>query len=139
MEGTFQGTGFTELDLDQDPQAEVKNKTGKFYEADLHKACDRAHVKVYETVTITSISRQTGNKLHAQKKKPLHQVSIQQQTNTTQLNQELLRKLMNMMMLHYLEENPWLLNQKETIYGYEYLGVSTATGHTNESKLKQTT
>ena len=47
MEGTFEGTGLTELYLDQDPQAELKKK-GNSDEADLQKAYARAQGKYYE-------------------------------------------------------------------------------------------
>ena len=38
MEGMFEGTGLTALDLDQDPQAALKNKIVNFNEADIQKA-----------------------------------------------------------------------------------------------------
>ena len=60
MEGMFKGTCLTELDLDQDPQAALKNKIGNFYEADIQKAYARVQWKDDETVTITSISLKLG-------------------------------------------------------------------------------
>ena len=56
MESMFKGTGLTALDLYQDPQYDLKNKIGNFYEADLHKAYDWAPGKDNETVIITSAS-----------------------------------------------------------------------------------
>ena len=38
MEIMFKGTGITELDLDQDHQASVKNQMVTFDEADFHKS-----------------------------------------------------------------------------------------------------
>ena len=49
MEGMFKGTCLTELDLDQDPQAVLKNKMGNFDEADLHKYYAPAQGKDYKS------------------------------------------------------------------------------------------
>ena len=68
MESMLEGTGLTSLDIYQDPQAALKNQMGTFDEVDIHKACARAQVKDYETVTITSISHQIGRKLKEQAK-----------------------------------------------------------------------
>ena len=54
MEGMFRGTGITELDLDQDPQASLKNKTGKFDKAYIQKPYAQAQGKYDEIVTILS-------------------------------------------------------------------------------------
>ena len=53
----FVGTGLKELDLYQDPRSALKNKIGKFDEADLQKAYARERGKYDETVTISSRSR----------------------------------------------------------------------------------
>ena len=45
MEGMFKGTDLTELDLDQELQAALKNKIGNFDEADLQKAYTQAQGK----------------------------------------------------------------------------------------------
>ena len=50
----FEGTGITALDLNQEPQAVLKNDMGKFYQSYLHKAYAQAWGKDYETVTIAS-------------------------------------------------------------------------------------
>ena len=52
----FKGTGFTALNLDQDPRALLKNKMGNFDEADLQKSYAQAQVKDDETVNIASRS-----------------------------------------------------------------------------------
>ena len=51
----FEGTSLTEIYLDQDPQAALKNKMGKFDEADIQKAYARTQGKYDETVTIAII------------------------------------------------------------------------------------
>ena len=56
MESMFKGTGLMALDLYQDPQSDLKDKIGNFYEADLHKAYAWARGMDNETVTITSAS-----------------------------------------------------------------------------------
>ena len=38
MEGMFEGTGPTKLNLDKDPQSTLKDKIGNFDEVDLQKA-----------------------------------------------------------------------------------------------------
>ena len=58
----FKGTGLTELNLNQEPQADLKNKMGNFYETDLHKVYAWAQGKYDETVTIASRLRQIGSK-----------------------------------------------------------------------------
>ena len=58
MEGMFEGTGPTKLNLDKDPQSTLKDKIGKFDEVDLQKSYAWAQVKYDERVTITVISRQ---------------------------------------------------------------------------------
>ena len=61
MEGMFKGPGLTEFYLDQDPQAELKNKMRNFDKADLQKYYARAQVKYDETVTIArKIQSQTN-------------------------------------------------------------------------------
>ena len=65
MEGMFRGTGITALDLDQDPQASLKNKMGNFDESDLQKAYAQAQSKYDETITIASRSQHIGRKIHA--------------------------------------------------------------------------
>ena len=52
MEGMFKDTGLTAYYLDQDLQAELKNKMRNFDKADLQKYYARAQVKYNETVTI---------------------------------------------------------------------------------------
>ena len=54
MEGMFEGPGLTALDLDQDPQAVLKNKMRNFDEAYLQKAYTRAQGKYDGTVIIPS-------------------------------------------------------------------------------------
>ena len=56
MQVMFKGTGFTALNLDQDPRALLKNKMGNFDEADLQKAYAQAQVKDDETVNLASRS-----------------------------------------------------------------------------------
>ena len=53
----FDGTDLTELYLDQDPQAALKNKIGNFDEAGFQKAYAREPGKYDEMVTIASRSR----------------------------------------------------------------------------------
>ena len=45
MEGIYEGTGLTALDLYQDPQSALKNKMGNFDEADIQKGCAWQQVK----------------------------------------------------------------------------------------------
>ena len=52
MGGMFEVTGPPSLYLYQDPQSALKNKMGKFYEADIQKAYTRSQGKDDETVTI---------------------------------------------------------------------------------------
>ena len=68
MEGMFEGTGLTALDLDKDPQSAFQKKMGKFEEADLQNAYARAQSKYDETFIIADRSRQIGSKLQAQTK-----------------------------------------------------------------------
>ena len=65
MKGIFEGTGLMTFDLDQDQQAALKKKMGKYDKADLKKAYAWAQGKNDETVTITSRSRQRGRKIQA--------------------------------------------------------------------------
>ena len=67
MEIMLEGTGLTELDLDQDPQASLKNKMGNFDEVGLQKAYTWAHGKHDKTVTIANRSRQIGSKFQTRK------------------------------------------------------------------------
>ena len=57
MESMFKGTGLTNLDLDQDPQSDLNNQMGTFYETDIHKAYASSQGKDDDTVTIANISR----------------------------------------------------------------------------------
>ena len=66
MEGMFEGTGLTELYLDQDQQAVVRNKMGKFDKADIQKTYAWAQGKDYEKVIIASILCQIRRKLQEQ-------------------------------------------------------------------------
>ena len=52
MEGMFKDNGLTAYYLDQDAQAELKNKMRNFDKADLQKYYAWAQVKYNETVTI---------------------------------------------------------------------------------------
>ena len=51
----FEGNGITALYLNQDPQAVLKNKMGRFDEAYIHKSYARVQGKYAETVTFASI------------------------------------------------------------------------------------
>ena len=62
MEGMYKVKGLKELDLYQNPQAELKNKMRNFDEEHLQKAYARAQGKYDETVTIAIGSRQIGAK-----------------------------------------------------------------------------
>ena len=55
MEVMFKDTGLTALYLDQDPQAALKNKMSKFYEADLHKAYSRVGFLRHHSITFFSL------------------------------------------------------------------------------------
>ena len=61
----FEGTGLTEIDLDQDPQSALKNRMGNFDQAYLQKAYALKHGKDDKTVTITSRSSLIGKKMKA--------------------------------------------------------------------------
>ena len=63
MECIFESTGLTSLDLDQEPQAALKNKMGNFVEAYLQKSYAWALGKGNEPVNIARRSRQIGMKL----------------------------------------------------------------------------
>ena len=52
----FEGTSLTEIYLDQDPQAALKNKIGNFDEAELQKPYAQVQGKYDETVNIVSRS-----------------------------------------------------------------------------------
>ena len=68
MEGMFEGTCLTALDLDQDTQAALKKRMGNFHEAYIQKYYTQAQGKGDETVAIASISHQIGRKLKSQTK-----------------------------------------------------------------------
>ena len=103
MKGVFEGTGFIAFDLDEDPQAALKEEMGDFDEADLHKVFAQSHGKYIETVTIASISRHIGRKLQAQTKTV--QVSINHQPKAPPLHQDLNKKLLNINTSHYCSYN----------------------------------
>ena len=63
MDSIFKGTALTALDLDQYPQASLKNKMGTFDEVDIHKSYAHTKLKDEETVTITIILRHIGRKI----------------------------------------------------------------------------
>ena len=69
MEGMFKGTGLTDLNLYQDPQAALNKKMGNFDEGDIQKDYVRAQGKYNETVIISSISCHIGRKLQARTNK----------------------------------------------------------------------
>ena len=64
----FEGNGITALYLNQDPQAVLKNKMGRFDEACIRKSYARVQGKYAETVTFASIKHQIGRKLQARTK-----------------------------------------------------------------------
>ena len=66
MVGMFEGTGLTELYIDQDPQDLLKNKMGNFDESNLQKSYNWEQAKDDETVTVAVISRQIESKLKVQ-------------------------------------------------------------------------
>ena len=68
MEVMFEGIVLTALDLDQDPQSELKNKMENFDEADLRKVYAWTHGNEDETVNIASRSRQIRKRLQKQTK-----------------------------------------------------------------------
>ena len=57
-----EGTCITALNLDQEPQTELRKKMGTFDEVDLQKSYVLEQCKYDETVTIASRSRQIGRK-----------------------------------------------------------------------------
>ena len=64
----LKGTGITELDLNQDSQDYLKNKTSNFDEADIQKSYSQSQGKGDEIFTIASRSHQIGRELQAQTK-----------------------------------------------------------------------
>ena len=63
MEGIFEDTGLTALDLDKDPHTTIKNKMGNVDEADVQRAYAREQGKDDGTFTIPIRSRQIRRKL----------------------------------------------------------------------------
>ena len=156
MEGMFKGTGLTELDLHQGTQAELKKKMGNFDEADIQKAYDQAQLKDDETVTITSRSRQIESKLqeHTKTDYPLDlNISPAKDSSITSgINQEAAEyddaSLFGVSYLaldlegydiSFLGDNASLTGEYIYPPGDDSLRVSTSTGHTSASKVKQYT
>ena len=155
MEGMFEGTGLTSLYLYQEPQAVLKNKMGNFDEADLHKAYAQDKGKDYETVTISSISRQIGRKPQAQTNtapppgfniapsEDPYITSVLTQKDSEDEDDSLLGG--SYLALDKAGDNISLLGYKASLTGGDvnppgdvYLGDSTSILHTSSSKVKQT-
>ena len=144
MESMFKGTGITALDLDQGLQAALKNQ----------KSYARSQGKYDETLTIASISRQIRRKLQARANtahspglnvEPSEDTSIAsgltrdaaEDDNYSLLGRAYLAIDSSGDDIYLLSYDASLTGGNVYPPGDDYIGVSTATGHTITSNIKQ--
>ena len=154
MKGMFDGTGLTVLYIDQDPQAALKNKMGKFDDAYIKKSYTQAQGKDNKSVTIAIRSFQIGMKLQARTKRVypsginivpdedpyiasgLIQVASEDE-NASLLGGAYPDIDQEGDDISLLDDEEFLTGGDVYSTGDNTLGASTATGHTSASKVKK--